>query len=229
MLTTSNYATERAELAARHNRSVQLGFNHGKTGNAAMFVAAGILVTPTKRASSEPLRPEQIVLLPHNYQGGAMVGGKPTSEWPIYKALGDLLRTGARQDIKVAVHWHSVFGTAQACRLQKIECFHYEVLLLGGRTVRCVPYTTPGGPELGAAIARALGKRRLGCLMGKHGMLAVGSSIEDAWDNATSLEWVAATYRLAGKRGRRPMSKRQIREFEQMLELGCHPTYHRAP
>ena len=67
--------------------------------------------------------------------------------------------------------------------------------------MRVAPYATPGSPELADHMARAL-EDRSAVLLGNHGALAVGETLEAAYSRAVLLEWLSALYyraRLAGE------------------------------
>jgi L-fuculose-phosphate aldolase len=77
---------------------------------------------------------------------------------------------------------------------------HYSVLRLGGPTVRVAPYTTFGSDGLAGNVAAAL-DGRFAALLQNHGTIAYGATIEEAYDRAQLLEWLAEVYwraRLAG-------------------------------
>jgi len=66
--------------------------------------------------------------------------------------------------------------------------------------VRVAPYTTFGSDGLAGHAAAAL-DGRFAALLRNHGMIAYGSTIEQAYDRALLVEWLAEVYwraRLAG-------------------------------
>ena len=98
------------------------------------------------------------------------------------------------------MHTHSVFSVAVGTVCDEIPAVHYSVLRLGGSTVRVAPYTTFGSDGLAANVAAAL-EDRFAALLQNHGMIAYGSSLEEAYERAQLVEWLAEAYwraRLAG-------------------------------
>jgi L-fuculose-phosphate aldolase len=97
------------------------------------------------------------------------------------------------------VHTHAPWSTAVACVLEELPVVHYQQMLLGG-AVRVAPYATFGTPELAAAVREALAGRQA-ALMGNHGSVAVGASLDAAVENALLLEWLAALHHRASALG----------------------------
>jgi L-fuculose-phosphate aldolase len=127
--------------------------------------------------------------------GAILAGtGQRSSEWPMHRKIYDLTPASA------VVHTHSVFSVAVGTICDEIPAVHYSVLRLGGATVRVAPYTTFGSDELAGNVAAAL-EDRFAALLQNHGMIAYGSSLEEAYDRAQIVEWLAEVYwraRLAG-------------------------------
>jgi L-fuculose-phosphate aldolase len=126
---------------------------------------------------------------------GAVVEGelRPTSELSLH--LGVYADTGAA----AVVHTHAPYSTAVACVLEELPVLHYQQLLLGG-AIRVAPYATFGTPELATAVREALDGRQA-ALMGNHGSVAVGASLDAAVENALLLEWLAALHHRASALG----------------------------
>lgn len=55
------------------------------------------------------------------------------------------------------------------------------------------PYATPGSAELADRMTRAL-EGRAAVLLGNHGTIAIGESLEQAYSRSLLLEWLAALY-----------------------------------
>ena len=137
-------------------------------------------------------RPEDVTVLTLD---GTVVEGEltPTSELSLH--LGLYADTAAA----AVVHTHAPYSTAVACVLDELPVLHYQQLLLGG-PIRVAPYATFGTPELAAAVREALDGRQA-ALMGNHGSVAIGDSLEAAVENALLLEWLAALHHRASALG----------------------------
>ena len=109
-----------------------------------------------------------------DFQGQPLGPGKPSSEWRFHR---DIL--ASRPDIGAVVHTHSRFATTFSCLYRDIPAFHYMVAIAGGDTIRCAPYALFGTQELSDHALAALTDRRA-CLLGNHGLIALGTDIRRA-------------------------------------------------
>ena len=170
-----------------------LGINQGRSGNASLRLpdpmGGGMLITPSGMAY-EDLTPDDMVQL--TLAGEVLKGHrKPSSEWHFH---GRILET--HPDAGAVVHTHSVHATALSCHGLGIPPFHYMVAMAGGRDIRCTPYATFGTEELAGHVIRALAGRRA-CLMGNHGLIALGADLPSALDLAVEVETLAQQYLAA--------------------------------
>ena len=120
---------------------------------------------------------------------------KPSSEYDLHR----LFYLG-RPDVDAVVHTHSTFATVLSCLRWSIEPIHYLVAY-SGRDVPCIPYYPFGSLELAQAAYAAMGTEHNACLLGSHGLLAVGGSLAFAFDTAQQIEFLAKVYyhaRMAG-------------------------------
>ena len=67
------------------------------------------------------------------------------------------------------------------------------MIALAGGDVRCAPYATFGTPELAESAVAGLAGRRA-CLLGNHGVMAVGTSLARAHAVAIEIENLAGEY-----------------------------------
>lgn len=165
------------------NRS---GINQGTSGNVSARVAGGLLITPSG-VPYEILEATDVVAM--DLSGRPAAGSRrPSSEWRFHL---DLYR--AREDIHAIVHAHPRHCTALACHGIGIPAFHYMVAAAGGRDIRCAAYATFGTQALSDAVVEAMVDRRA-CLLGNHGMIAAGRSLDRALALAVEVESLAAQY-----------------------------------
>ena len=164
----------------------------GSAGNISVRVGDRIVMTPTG-INYDQVTAESVNVL--DLDGAILAGtGQRSSEWPMHRKIYDLTPASA------VVHTHSVFSVAVGTICDEIPAVHYSVLSLGGPTVRVAPYTTFGSDGLAANVAAAL-EDRFAALLQNHGMIAYGSSLEEAYERAQLVEWLAEVYwraRLAG-------------------------------
>src|ERR1700691_5536492 len=163
-----------------------------RAGNLAIRLRDIVVMTPTC-GHYDPIVERNICVL--DTEGVLLDGeGARSSEWPMHRKIYDLTGAGA------VVHTHSPVAVALSTVCDEIPAVHYSVLRLGGPTVRVAPYTTFGSGGLADAASAAL-DGRFAALLQNHGAVAYGASIEEAYDRALLLEWLAEVYwraRLAG-------------------------------
>jgi L-fuculose-phosphate aldolase len=162
-----------------------LGINRGKSGNVSHRRPAGFLITPTALAYEEMCNEDIVEVTLDGHASGRRA---PSSEWRFHRDI-----YAARTEVNAVVHAHSTFATTLACLGRGIPAFHYMVAVAGGRDIRCAPYATFGTQELSDRALGALAARKA-CLLGNHGMIAVGESLEAALAVAVEVEALAEQY-----------------------------------
>jgi L-fuculose-phosphate aldolase len=185
----------REDVAAAARRLAHEGLLVGTAGNVSARVDDVVAVT----ASGVTLggcRSEDVTVVSLD---GEIVEGelRPTSELSLH--LGVYADLGPDTGTAAVVHTHAPYSTAVACVLDELPVLHYQQLLLGG-AIRVAPYATFGTPELAAAVRDALDGRQA-ALMGSHGSVAIGGSLDAAVENALLLEWLAALHHRASALG----------------------------
>jgi len=168
------------------------GFNHVSTGNVSCRSGNAILITPTG-GNSGNMTPERIVQI--DYDGNVAGEGVPSSEWHMHMAI---LR--AYPAAKAVVHTHADACVALSCLRRSIPAFHYMVAGFGGEDIRCARYATFGTADLARSAVEAL-ENRTACLLANHGMIAMGKSLEAAFNATVKLETLARQYLLALQSG----------------------------
>jgi L-fuculose-phosphate aldolase len=161
------------------------GLVPNKSGNVSCRSTHGFLVTPAGVRYAE-LQPGQIVELPPDGSPDP-AGPRPSSEWRMHAAV-----YAARPDAAAIVHTHSPRATALACTGRGIPPFHYMIALAGG-DIRCTSYATFGTAELADTAVRGLEGRRA-ALLGNHGVIAIGGSLDEAHAVAVEVENLAGEY-----------------------------------
>jgi L-fuculose-phosphate aldolase len=187
------------------------GINQGTAGNLSVRHGEGFLVTPSS-LSYDRMTAEDIVEMGWD---GSYVGRRPSSEWRFHR---DILR--AREDVQVVLHCHSVYATSVACHHRAIPAFHYMVGIAGGTTIRCARYATFGTQALSDAAIEAL-EGRMACLLGQHGQIALGKTLDQALWMASEVETIARLYVQALVIGEPPVlpDDEMARVIEQMRRM----------
>jgi L-fuculose-phosphate aldolase len=105
--------------------------------------------------------------------------------------LGIYAATGAG----AVVHTHSPEVIALSAGRAELPAIHYAITTLGG-PVRVAPYARFGSAGLaGAAVAALAGRQAV--ILRNHGAVCYGDRLEQAYERALVLEWLARCYRLA--------------------------------
>jgi L-fuculose-phosphate aldolase len=182
---TPDESEQRQSIIDACRRMNALGINQGTSGNISLRHHDGMLITPTSVAYEE-MRPEQIVFM--GFDGSFAGEQKPSSEWRFHL---DILRS--RDDVNAVVHAHPPYATILSIMGLAIPPIHYMITAAGGDSIRCAPYATYGTAELSDHAVNAL-KDRFACLLGHHGMIAVGPSLARALWLAVEVEALARQY-----------------------------------
>lgn len=191
-MTNQKLREEMVSICRRMNTS---DINQGTAGNLSVRSGDGFLITPSSMPY-DVMTPDDIVEMDFD---GTYVGGRPSSEWRFHR---DILR--AREDINVVLHCHSVYATTLACHHKTIPAFHYMTGVAGGTTIRCARYATFGTQALSDAALEAL-EGRLACLLGQHGQISLGTSLEAALWLAIEVETLSRMYVQALSLGEPPV------------------------
>lgn len=175
----------RQQLLTISQQLLDLGLNRGSSGNASVRAGDGMLITPSALPVSA-MTPDSMVRM--DLTGKVQQGGKPSSEWRFHR---DIL--AARPEIGAVIHTHSTYATTLACLRRDVPAVHYMIAMAGGDNIRCTPYSVFGEQELSDHALEALHGRKA-CLLGNHGMIALGSDLNDALAVAVEVEFVCEIY-----------------------------------
>ena len=154
-------------------------------GNISVRVGDLVVITPTRRPKPL-LKPCEIAVMRLD---GGVVEGVPSSEWRMHVAI-----YSARDDVSAIVHAHPVEVVAAAEKADLNELFPY--LSEARAYLNCVgyaDYAEPGTWELANAVAEAV-KRCDAVVMRRHGAVAVGRSLAEAFNRLEVLVDLARLY-----------------------------------
>jgi L-fuculose-phosphate aldolase len=200
-----NESEKRQAIIDACRRMNALGINQGTSGNISVRHGDGLLITPTS-VPYEKMTPDQIVFM--TMDGAHAPTQRPSSEWRFHL---DILR--ARREAEAVVHAHPTYCTILAIMGRHIPPIHYMIAAAGGDSIRCSPYATYGTVELSQHAVKAL-EGRFACLLGHHGMIAIGSSLEKALWLAVEVETLARQYHGCLQIGEPPLLSSE--EIEQV-------------
>lgn len=163
----------------------QKGLTIGTAGNISHRGEKGtMLITPTSTCKGR-LTEDGVVVIDIR-DGKTISGGRPSIETPFHLAF-----YRARPEINAVIHTHPVYCTALAVKGERVQPgLTPEGLLVLGREVPMVPYATPGTDDLARVLSEALHTSNA-FLLEKHGAIAVGRSMDEAFHRMETLEFMA--------------------------------------
>lgn len=165
------------------------GLNQGTSGNVSVRLGQdkedGFLITPTAMPY-DIMQPEDMAHM--RYDGSSSGRREPSSEWRFHL---DIYRK--RPEVGAVIHTHSGYATTLACVRRGIPAFHYMIALFGGGDIRCSDYATYGTQELSDLVVKAL-EGRGAALMGNHGLIVLGPTLQRALALTVEAETLAMMY-----------------------------------
>ena len=180
----ADHESRAAVVVAARSLNTQ-NLSPGASGNVSLRWGDGFLITPSALPYLQT-EPHDIVYV--TLDGRPEGPRRPSSEWRIHRDI-----YASRPDAGAVIHAHAPFATTLACHERGIPPFHYMVAAAGGVDIRCAPYATFGTQELSDLAMQALDDRRA-CLLGHHGLLTLGESLEAAMQLAIEVEALAQQY-----------------------------------
>ena len=182
----------KSEVIRVAREAQRIGLCKHKSGNFSIRdrETGLICITPTG-VDRELLKVEDIVVLDTDLN--VIEGGRPSSETMMHVEVYK-----ARPDVFGVAHTHSKMGTAFAVVNKPLPAIIYEVCSfnLEHNYIPVAPYGRPGTPDLAHRVAEVARKNDL-ILMEKHGTIACGATLADAFLNVQYIEEVAEVYYYA--------------------------------
>ncbi len=181
-----NETAARAAIVATAQTMERAGLTPNRSGNVSCRFDGGLLITPSGVPYAEMCAADIVAL---DLAGVVRSGTRtPSSESPFHTAI-----YRARPDAEAIVHTHSPQATALACARRGIPAFHYMIALAGGPGIRCAEYATFGTQALAENALRGLEGRKA-VLLANHGVIAIGATLEVAYEVACEVENLAGQY-----------------------------------
>lgn len=179
--------TEREKIVEIGKRMIEARLTTGTGGNLSIFSREeNLIAIKPSGVPYQSMQAQDVVVLRPD---GEKVDGilKPSSETKFHLAIYH-----ARQDVDAILHSHQVYATTIACMGIELPAVHY-LLAFSGDKVPLAPYATFGTQALSDNILSVLGKYKA-CLLENHGLITLGTSLDEAFDIAEALELVAQIY-----------------------------------
>ncbi len=112
-----------------------------------------------------------------------------SSETPLHLAC-----YGARSGVGAVIHAHSPALVAASSKTGVLESNSYEFDCILGKEIPTVPFLKPGSQYLAEAVAQKIKGGACAALLARHGAVAVGSDIAQAYVRALALERACLTF-----------------------------------
>lgn len=181
----------RENLISIAHKFAQDQLSPGTTGNISVRDDDGrsFWITPSG-IPFESLAIEDLVRV--DIQTLAVVEGKckPSTEVPLHS-----LTYQRRSDVHGIVHTHSLYATIFSTLNRPVKAVHYQLARVGDE-VPLAGYATYGSNELADRATNALGQGGA-VLLKNHGLMTVAATLEEAYQYALDVEWVAKLYYLS--------------------------------
>lgn len=179
-------------------------------GNISMRLPnRNIAITPTN-IQYDRLKPGDTVIM--DLQGNKLEGHyNPSSERALHNEIYKV-----RPDVNAVVHTHSRYAIAFSTVEMELPVICLELFFVGA-PIPIAPYQCPGTVEVGIGAAAFFKKRTelKGLLLENHGLVAIGSNLDEAYQNAYNLETGAEIYHLTLQTGKVPnaLTEKQIADI----------------
>ncbi len=178
------------DLCAAARELVARGLVHGRGGNVSLRQGDIVHISP-RGAALDALIPAAFVPV-HLGTGEPLAAGTPSSELPMHLAC-----YRARPEARAVIHCHPAHAIAVASLGEELPALTPDFLVYMAATrLPTVPYMRPGSEMLARAVEQALARAPV-VLLGNHGLIAVGESVEQALTRVLLAEETARIYLLA--------------------------------
>ena len=176
------------ETSLKMSRS---GLSPATWGNvSAKDSESGLIVITPSGIPYEKIHPKDLCVVD---LGGNIVDSrwKPSTELPTH-----LIFYRNKSWVNGVVHTHSIYATAFAALQKEIPVVVATLASGVGGSVPCAPYTKSGTEEFAKVALDAMGDKTA-VLLGNHGVVSIGSTLDDAYTVAELVENAAKIYHIA--------------------------------
>jgi L-fuculose-phosphate aldolase len=174
---------EREAIAKFGRELVDTGLTQASGGNLSVRTGELAAISP----SGVPYHDIVPQMVPIVRTDGKQIAGelKASNEYPIHTGI-----YRARDDVRAVVHTHSPYASTFAGLDEPIPASHTH-LAFAGTEVPVAGWARSGSERLTDRVVDTLGADHDACLLRNHGTIAVGESLEAAFETALMLEYCA--------------------------------------
>jgi len=200
--------SDREKLCAVADALYSRGYAFGSTGNLSQRAGERVWITPTGK-SLRSLGADELAEV--DLQGVSRNENRPSKELPFHLGIYK-----QRPDVRAIVHLHSLHAVALSC-LESLNAAEplppltpYYFMRVAPLAV--VPYFRPGSLQLAAEVEAAATLHN-SMLLRNHGLITMGSTLDEAVDRAEELEQTARLYFMLRNEHVRHLTPEQIAEL----------------
>ena len=200
--------SEQEKLCAVADALYSRGYAFGSTGNLSQRAGERVWITPTGK-SLRSLGADELAEV--DLQGVSRNENRPSKELPFHLGIYK-----QRPDVRAIVHLHSLHAVALSC-LESLNAAEplppltpYYFMRVAPLAV--VPYFRPGSLQLAAEVEAAATLHN-SMLLRNHGLITMGSTLDEAVDRAEELEQTARLYFMLRNEHVRHLTPEQIAEL----------------
>ena len=192
------------------------GLVNSFAGNISAKKDGKIYITPTGQ-NKGLLTPEKIAVIDEN--GNRIWGMKETSEIIMHTMAYEICEQSG-WDIGGVVHCHSNVMTAFSMEGRDIETEAFPEMLGNFHKIPCVPFGEPGTKYILTMAEPHLAQGYRIVLLGNHGCLAVGKTVEDAMNIVEACEALATQIMITNYilGGEKKLDKNAVTNFIEIYE-----------
>ena len=178
---------ERQEIVNFARKIYRKGFVTGISGNLSIRVNDKYLLITPKSKCYEKIKISDIVLIDLN---GKIIEGEtePSSEKKLHIEIYK-----ARKDINAIIHTHSTYTCILAAKELSLPVILDEQKDVLGGEIKVAKYAPCGSNELAIEAVNALRDKK-GVILAKHGAVAVGKSMHEAFYICELIERLSKIY-----------------------------------
>jgi len=190
------YQSTRKELLDTIHLGTEADLIRMSAGNFSTRTDDGLVAITPSGIKYYKMTLEDISIV--DLDGNLIEGPKPSSETPMHTAIYRNL-----PEVGSICHTHSPYAITFAMLGEEIPMVNLELLVIGA-PIPVAPWACPGTPTAGDVTVQIFKERPAlkVILLRKHGLVAIGANLEQAFDAAYNAEVGLNTYyqaRLLGK------------------------------
>ena len=208
-MTSSKYSKIKEEIIYTCKEMVNQELVYSTWGNISSRVEDGFIITPSGMDYLTTTTKDLVLL---DLEGNITQGNKkPSVEYQLHQELYK-----SRDDIEAVIHTHSTYATAFAVAYQEIPAIVEDMVQVVKGAVKIADYALPGTEELALNTVKAMGSSNA-VLLPNHGVVAVGSSLNEALKTSVLVERCAKTYIFSNMIGKpNPLPEAEIKKLKEM-------------